>query len=136
MTERGRDLATAVPAGREEAVTQLKEYALLAPRLLKLVTRLMRDKRVPARQKAILVAMGAYLASPIDLIPDLIPGLGQLDDLILAAFALDQLLNRIPAEYVREHWDGDEDVLEVVREILDVATIFVPAWLKRRLSSG
>lgn len=136
MREGRRDLVTAAPVGREEAVTQLKEYALLAPRLLKLVTRLMRDKRVPARQKAILVAMGAYLASPIDLIPDVIPGFGQLDDLILAAFALDQLLNRIPPEYVREHWDGDEDVLEVVREILDVATIFVPAWLKRRLSSG
>jgi uncharacterized membrane protein YkvA (DUF1232 family) len=95
----------------------------------------MRDKRVPARQKAILVMMGVYLASPIDIIPDFIPGLGHVDDLILVAFALDQIINRVPEECVREHWDGDEDVLEVVREILDIATGIVPEWLKKRLSA-
>jgi uncharacterized membrane protein YkvA (DUF1232 family) len=118
-----------------EARTRLKEYALFAPRLARLVARLMRDKRVPARQKAILVMMGVYLASPIDIIPDFIPGLGHVDDLILVAFALDQIINRVPEECVREHWDGDEDVLEVVREILDIATGIVPEWLKKRLSA-
>jgi uncharacterized membrane protein YkvA (DUF1232 family) len=115
-------------------VTRLKEYALFAPRLAKLVSRLMRDKRVPARQKAILVLLGAYLLSPVDLIPDFIPGLGHVDDLVLAAFALDQILNRVPEECIREHWDGDDDVLQVVREILDIATGLVPDWLKKRLS--
>ena len=118
----------------EQARTQLKEYALFAPRLVKLVTRLMRDPRVPARQKAILVMMGAYLASPIDIIPDFIPGIGQLDDLVLAAFALDQILNRVPEECVRDHWDGDEDILQIVREVLDISTAVVPDWLKKRLS--
>ena len=119
----------------QEARTRLKEYALFAPRLARLVARLMRDKRVPARQKAILVMMGVYLASPIDIIPDFIPGLGHVDDLILVAFALDQIINRVPEECVREHWDGDEDVLEVVREILEIATGIVPEWLKKRLSA-
>jgi uncharacterized membrane protein YkvA (DUF1232 family) len=119
----------------QEARTRLKEYALFTPRLARLVARLLRDKRVPARQKAILVMMGVYLASPIDIIPDFIPGLGHVDDLILVAFALDQIINRVPEECVREHWDGDEDVLEVVREILDIATGIVPEWLKKRLSA-
>jgi uncharacterized membrane protein YkvA (DUF1232 family) len=114
--------------------TRLKEYALFAPRLLKLIFRLMRDRRVPARAKAVLVMLGAYLASPIDLIPDFIPGLGHVDDLVLAAFALDQILNRVPDHVVREHWDGDEDVLQIVREILDIAAGIVPDWLRRRLS--
>lgn len=114
--------------------TRLKEYALFAPRLVKLVFRLMRDRRVPARAKAILVMLGAYLASPIDLIPDFIPGLGHVDDLVLAAFALDQILNRVPDHVVREHWDGDEDVLQIVREILDIAAGIVPDWLRKRLS--
>jgi uncharacterized membrane protein YkvA (DUF1232 family) len=113
---------------------QLKEYALFAPRLVKLVTRLMRDGRVPARQKAILVLVGVYLVSPVDFIPDFIPGLGHIDDLVLAAFALDQILNRVPEASVREHWDGDENVLQVVREILDIATGLVPDWVKKRLS--
>jgi uncharacterized membrane protein YkvA (DUF1232 family) len=120
------------PRGSE---SQLKEYAMFAPRLAKLIARLMRDPRVPARQKAILVILAAYLASPIDLIPDFIPGIGVVDDLVLAAFALDQILNRVPEECIQEHWDGDEDVLKIVREILDIATGLVPDWLKKRLSA-
>jgi uncharacterized membrane protein YkvA (DUF1232 family) len=114
--------------------TKLKEYALLVPRLVKLLWRLSRDPRVPARSKATLFLLMGYLASPVDLIPDFLPGIGQADDIIIAAFALDQMLNRIPEHIVKEHWDGDEDVLEVVQEILDIATVFVPGWLKKRFS--
>lgn len=116
--------------------TKLKEYALLLPRLLRLLWRLARDPRVPARAKATLFILAGYLASPIDVIPDFIPGLGQIDDLVIAAFALDQMLNRVPPEIVREHWDGDEDILEVVKEILDISTAFVPGWVKKRFASG
>jgi uncharacterized membrane protein YkvA (DUF1232 family) len=115
--------------------TSLKEYALFAPRLVKLIARLMRDPRVAPRQKAILVFMSVYLASPIDLIPDFIPTLGAVDDLILAAFALDQILNRVPEEAVREHWDGDDDVLQIVKEILAISSAVVPGWLRKRLSA-
>jgi uncharacterized membrane protein YkvA (DUF1232 family) len=119
----------------EDVTTRLAEYVLFGPRLVVLVFRLMRDRRVPARPKAVLVLLAAYLASPVDLIPDFLPGIGHVDDLILAAFALDQILNRIPDQYVREHWDGDDDVLQVVREILDISTAVVPDWLKKRLSA-
>ena len=118
------------------ALTNLKEYALLAPRLVRLIWRLTRDPRVPARTKALLFVLVGYLASPIDLIPDFIAGLGQVDDLVLAAFALDQILNRVPEEVVREHWDGDEDVLQIVRHILDISTAFIPGWLKKRFRSS
>lgn len=114
--------------------TQLKEYLLIAPRLVKLLWRLSRDPRVPARSKATLVILGAYIASPIDVIPDFLPGIGQLDDLVIVAFALDQMLNRVPEEVVRSHWEGDDDVLQIVREILDISTAFVPGWLKKRFS--
>lgn len=113
----------------------LKEYLFLAPRLARLVWRLSRDPRVPARAKAITFIVAGYLVSPLDVIPDFIPGLGQADDLFVAAFALDQILNRVPDHIVREHWDGDEDVLEVVREILDISTAFVPGWIKNRLGN-
>lgn len=114
--------------------TRLKEYALVLPRLVKLLWRLARDPRVPARSKATLLILGAYLASPIDVIPDFIPGLGQLDDLVVVAFALDQMLNRVPPDVVRQHWEGEEDVLELVQEILDISTGFVPGWVKKRFS--
>ena len=114
--------------------TNLKEYALLLPRLLKLLWRLARDPRVPPRSKAILFLLAGYLVSPIDAIPDFIPGIGQADDVIVIAFALDQMLNRVPEEVVREHWEGDEDVLQIVKEILDISTAFVPGWLKKRFT--
>jgi uncharacterized membrane protein YkvA (DUF1232 family) len=123
------------PATSEEVPqTDIKEFVLLAPRLIKLLWKLMRDPRVPARSKATLIVLGVYLISPIDLIPDAIPGLGQLDDLFLAAFALDQILNRVPEEVVLDHWDGDEDVLQIVRQILDIATGMVPGFLKKRMT--
>jgi uncharacterized membrane protein YkvA (DUF1232 family) len=113
--------------------TRLKEYALLFPRLLRLVGRLVRDKRVPARPKAVLLVLGAYLVSPIDLVPDFIPGLGHVDDLIMVAYALDQIINRVPEEIVREHWDGDEDLLQLAREVLSLSNAVFPGRLKKRL---
>jgi uncharacterized membrane protein YkvA (DUF1232 family) len=113
--------------------TTLKEYVLIAPRLVKLVVRLMRDQRVPPRNKAVLVLVGCYLALPVDVIPDMIPGVGQLDDLVIAAFALDYMINQVPAEILREHWDGDEDVLELIRNIAEIAASLVPRWIKRLL---
>lgn len=118
-----------------ERPTDLKEYLLLLPRLLKLLYRLTRDPRVPARSKATLFILGGYLASPIDIIPDFIPGIGQLDDIAIVAFVLDQMLNRIPEDIVREHWEGDEDILQVVKEILDISTAFVPGWLRNRFGA-
>jgi uncharacterized membrane protein YkvA (DUF1232 family) len=113
--------------------TSLKEYALLAPRLIKLLVRLMRDPRVQPRSKALLLVTVGYLVSPIDVIPDMVPGVGQLDDIIIVAFALDHLLNRIPEELVQEHWDGDEDILEVVRHVVEIGAGLVPSWIKRFL---
>lgn len=119
---------------KEAQQTKLKEYALLVPNLAKLLWRLTRDPRVPARSKATLVILMGYVVSPIDIIPDFVPGVGQLDELVIAAFVLDQMLNRVPAEVVQEHWDGDKDILEIVQEILDISTAFVPAWLKNRFA--
>jgi uncharacterized membrane protein YkvA (DUF1232 family) len=124
----------AIPEPSPPPKTSLKEYALLLPRLLKLVWKLARDPRVPPRSKAVLVVLAGYLASPVDLIPDFLPGIGQLDDLAVVAFALDQMLNRVDPEIVREHWDGDKDILELVQEILDISTGFLPGWLKNRFS--
>lgn len=119
--------------GRVARQTSLKEFALIAPRLVKLLGRLMRDPRVPSRSKAILVLTAGYLVSPLDVIPDMVPGIGQLDDLVIVAFALDYILNRVPDEVLREHWDGDEDILDVIKQIVDIGAGLVPRWVKRIL---
>ncbi len=133
----GTDIERAGSGSQTAAVrqTDVREYLLLLPRLLKLLWRLSRDPRVPSRTKATLFILAGYLASPIDFIPDFIPGVGQLDDIAIVAFALDQMLNRVPEDIVREHWEGDEDILQVVKEILDISTAFVPGWLRKRFGA-
>jgi uncharacterized membrane protein YkvA (DUF1232 family) len=105
--------------------------AAAVPNLVKLVWGLARDDRVPARAKATLWFTVVYLVSPLDLVPSFIPGLGQLDDVVLAALTLNQLLNNVPEEVVREHWDGDADVLEVIQEALRFATSLLPARVRK-----
>ncbi len=118
-------------ASKEERQTQLKEYALIAPRLLKLLGRLMRDPRVPARSKAILLCTVGYVLSPIDIIPDAIPRMGRVDDIVLTAFALDHILKRVPDHVLHEHWDGDGDVLDVIRNIIEIGAGLVPRWIRK-----
>jgi uncharacterized membrane protein YkvA (DUF1232 family) len=114
---------------------QLKEYALAAPRMAKLVVRLVRDPRVPSRNKAMLLFAAGYLLSPIDLVPEFVPGLGRLDDLVVAALAIHGLLNDVPDDVVKQHWDGDDDVLEIVRDVLQLSASMVPASVRKLFSS-
>jgi len=55
------------------------------------------DPRIPARDKAVLAGLCAYLASPLDLIPDFIPVIGYLDDLVVAALVLDYVFHMAPS---------------------------------------
>jgi uncharacterized membrane protein YkvA (DUF1232 family) len=113
--------------------TRLREYAMLVPHLVKLLARLLRDPRVPGKTKAVVVVTAGYLVSPIDLVPDFVPRVGRLDDIVMVAFALDHILNRVPPEIVREHWDGDEDVLEIIKSIVEIGAGLVPGWVRRLL---
>ena len=69
----------------------MKALLLLLPNLAVLLGRLLRDPGVPRTAKVALGAIAAYLASPVDLIPDFMPFVGYLDDVILVALILDGL---------------------------------------------
>src|ERR1700760_2565989 len=62
-----------------------------------------RDPRVPWYAKALAVAVAAYALSPIDLIPDFIPVLGYLDDLIIVPLGVWAVVSLIPAEVLAEY---------------------------------
>jgi uncharacterized membrane protein YkvA (DUF1232 family) len=79
-----------------------------------LLKRLLGDPRVPRSRRAVLVLLVAYLAMPIDVVPDFIPVVGQLDDLIVVALALRYLLRAVTPELLREHWPGPNSSLELV----------------------
>ena len=84
------------------------------PDCLILLRRLMSDRRVPASRRLALGGLVAYLAFPVDLVPDFIPVAGQLDDLILAALVLRYVLRSDGPDLLRELWPGPDDSLRAV----------------------
>jgi uncharacterized membrane protein YkvA (DUF1232 family) len=79
-----------------------------------LFKRLLRDPRVPRRAKAALVLVLPYLALPLDLIPDFIPVVGQLDDALLIVLVFGYVARSAGRDVVEELWPGSEQGLRVV----------------------
>ncbi len=97
------------------------EYVLLAPDLFHLLAKLALDKEVPASEKAKIAGALAYFISPIDLIPEALFGpIGYLDDVALAAYVINSVMKNCDHSIVIRHWAGEQDVLELVRQIVDV----------------
>lgn len=103
------------------------------PNIVKLVSRLLKDPRVPRRAKITLGLAAAYVASPIDLIPEVIPVIGWADDVVLLMFALDALIDRAGPEIVEEHWDGPGDLLSLSRDVVALSRSIVPKRLARMI---
>ena len=84
-------------------MTEVVDIVRRLPTYIRLVWALLRDGRVPAQQKLILAGIGAYLFFPIDLIPDFVPVLGQLDDIAVVLLGLDLFIRSAPPDIVEEH---------------------------------
>ena len=82
-----------------------------------LVRRLLGDPRVGRGRKLLLAGLIAYLAMPIDLVPDVVPVAGQLDDAILVALVLRGVLRGGGESLLAEHWPGPERSLQAVRRL-------------------
>lgn len=111
---------------RKEARGFLHNVIHLIPNFLKLLFRLFKDSRVPTAEKAFLIGAIAYVISPVDLIPDVIPFVGQVDDLYLVALTILRMLNRSPADVVRAHWDGGGDIARIVGRMAQTASFILP----------
>ena len=98
------------------------EYILLAPDLFHLFAKLALDKDVPGSEKIKVGAALAYFVSPIDLLPEAILGpIGYLDDVALAAYVINSVMKNCDHSIITRHWAGEQDVLELVQQIVDVA---------------
>jgi uncharacterized membrane protein YkvA (DUF1232 family) len=88
---------------------QLKEALRLLPDLIRLLRRLAADRTLPRGVRIRLALLLAYLAVPIDLIPDFIPVLGYADDAIIVTAVLRSTVRRAGLDAVRRHWPGTND---------------------------
>lgn len=104
-------LAGLAVAGRSSSARAL---ARLLPDVAVLLGRLLRDPRVPRRRKAAVLAGIGYLAVPLDLVPDFIPVVGQLDDAAVAALVLRYLARSGGPGLLEELWPGRAETLRGV----------------------
>ena len=121
-------------AERRGLRARMKDMLLLLPRLLRLLIRLVRDPRVSRADKVILGGTILYVIVPLDFIPDMIPFIGQVDDVYLVAISILRILNRTDASIVAEHWDGDIDIKRLASSIVSVASFLLPAPIRGALT--
>lgn len=95
------------------------EYILIAPDFFHLLTKLAVDNEVPKSKKIKIFAAIAYFISPIDLLPEALLGpAGYLDDVALAAYILNDIINDIHPKIIIRNWAGEKDILDLIRTIL------------------
>jgi uncharacterized membrane protein YkvA (DUF1232 family) len=90
----------------------LKDLASFLPHCVTTARRLRRDPRVPRRAKVAVAFAGLWVLSPIDLIPEFIPVIGPLDDVVVVALALRYAARRVPREVLDEAWPGERRILD------------------------
>jgi len=104
-------VAALIAASRREDARALAGFI---PDCRVLISRLARDRRISRpRRAALFVALG-YLALPIDLVPDFLPGIGQLDDAVVVGMAIRLVVHGGGTEIVRGAWPGPEASLTLV----------------------
>ncbi len=90
----------------------LRDLAAFIPDCVTTVRRLRKDPRVPRRAKIAVIVAGLWVASPIDLIPEFIPVIGPLDDIVVVALALRYAGRQVPRDVLMAAWPGEPRVLQ------------------------
>jgi uncharacterized membrane protein YkvA (DUF1232 family) len=90
----------------------LKDLAGVLPACVTTARRLRTDPRVPRRVKLVVVGAGLWVLSPIDLIPEFLPVIGPLDDVVVVALALRYAAQRIPRQALEEAWPTEQRILD------------------------
>ncbi len=122
-------------APRTGAKRTVLSYLLELPRFVRLLWGLLTDSRVAGVDKLLVVGAVAYIVTPMDFIPDVIPFLGQVDDVYLLALALRRLIRNAGRAVLQSHWTGDPGRLRDLnlRKVLIAAAFFLPLRIRRRL---
>jgi uncharacterized membrane protein YkvA (DUF1232 family) len=122
-------------APRTGARRTVMGYVAELPRFLRLLWGLITDARVATVDKLLVAGAIAYIVTPIDLIPDFIPFLGEVDDVYLLVLALRRLLQNAGRTVLLAHWTGDPAELRELnlRKVMLAAAFFLPRRMRRRL---
>lgn len=114
-------------------VSKYAPYLLFAPDLFHLLVKAMLDDRIDMKNKTLIGSAILYFIAPIDVLPEgLIGPGGYVDDIIVAAFVVNILLNKFSKEVIEEHWVGETKLLEALKKIAETSN----TWLGKLPASS
>ncbi|RAX46916.1 hypothetical protein DQ353_19520 [Arthrobacter sp. AQ5-05] len=99
----------------------LGDVLRLLPEMLRFLGRLVSDRKLPLRPRLALLLLLAYLASPIDLVPDFIPVIGYADDVLIVALVLRLVVRTSGRQSLERHWTGSGAGLLLVEKLAGLA---------------
>jgi uncharacterized membrane protein YkvA (DUF1232 family) len=100
----------------------LRDLAGFVPDCVTTIRRLRGDPRVPRRAKVVVALAGLWLLSPVDLLPEFLPVIGPMDDVVVVALALRYAARQVPREVLAAAWPGEPRLLERLLGSPDRAT--------------
>jgi uncharacterized membrane protein YkvA (DUF1232 family) len=105
------------------------------PAYLRLLAGLLVDRRVSIVDKLIVAGAIAYIVAPVDLIPDYLPFIGEVDDVFLLVMALQRLVENAGRSVLLDHWTGPRSELSDLnlQRVLQAAAFFLPIGIQRKL---
>ena len=118
---------------KSELKSRMKNLLMFLPNMVILCAKLMVDKRVPRTERALFAAAVIYAIIPFDFIPDMIPFVGQIDDLFLISLTILRLIDRTDDSVVREHWRGGGDIVQLAESAATIAPLLMPKKVARVL---
>ena len=130
-----REVRTASEAPRTGAKRTIVSTMKELPNFLRLLGGLVTDRRVSNTDKLLVAGAIGYILLPMDLVPDFIPFLGEVDDLFLLVLALQRLIANAGKAVIEDHWMGDPGQLRSLdlERVLVAAAFFLPRRIRRRL---
>src|SRR5687767_13143592 len=133
--KRRRNVQEVEGTPRTGAKRTVMGYVADLPRFLRLLWGLIADSRVAVLDKLLVAGAIAYIVMPLDLIPDFIPFLGEVDDVYLLLLALRRLMQNAGRSVMLAHWTGDPTELRDLnlKKALMAAAFFLPRRVRRRL---
>src|SRR6266436_6688259 len=120
---------------KSQLKSRMKNLLMFLPNMVILCARLMVDSRVPRTERALFAGALIYAIIPFDFIPDMIPFVGQIDDLFLISLTVLRLIDRTDDSVVREHWRGGGDIVALAESAATVAPLLIPRRISRVLLS-
>ena len=110
-------------------------YVAELPRFLRLLWGLISDGRVAMLDKMLVAGAIAYIVMPLDIIPDFVPFLGEVDDVYLLVLAVQRLIENAGRSVLLSHWTGNPaDLRDLnLQKVLLAAAFFLPRRVRRRL---